>query len=138
MNTEELKSLQAPLKEKYRAQPEAGRVTLRAEGRMGEGLTCKIETGQALVEAGLHPATGGNGLSACSGEMLLEGPGGLCECDFASGRDGSRNQTDRRNRAGGKAILIFGAPSGFQKKCRSAFKAFACTLILKPRPAKKS
>ncbi len=72
MNTEELKSLQAPLKEKYRAQPEAGRVTLRAEGRMGEGLTCKIETGQALVEAGLHPATGGNGLSACSGEMLLE------------------------------------------------------------------
>jgi uncharacterized OsmC-like protein len=73
MNTEELKSLQAPLKEKYRAEPEAGWVTLRAKGRMGEGLTCKIETGRALVEAGLHPATGGNGLSAWSGEMLLEG-----------------------------------------------------------------
>lgn len=64
--------MQAPLKEKYRAQPESGRLTLRAEGRIGQGLTCKIETGQALVEAGLHPATGGDGLSACSGDMLLE------------------------------------------------------------------
>lgn len=72
MNSEELKSLQAPIKEKYRAQPDAALVTLRAEGRIGEGLTCKIETGRALVEAGLHPATGGNGLSACSGDMLLE------------------------------------------------------------------
>lgn len=73
MNTDELKSLQAPIKEKYREQPDAALVTLRAEGRIGEGLTCKIETGQALVAAGLHPATGGDGLSACSGDMLLEG-----------------------------------------------------------------
>ena len=72
MKAEELKSLQAPLKEKYRAVPESGRITLRAKGRISEGLTCKVETGQALVEAGLHPATGGNGLSACSGDMLLE------------------------------------------------------------------
>ena len=73
MNADELRSLQAPLKEKYREQPNAALITLRAEGRAGEGMTCKIETGKALVEAGLHPATGGNGLSACSGDMLLEG-----------------------------------------------------------------
>jgi uncharacterized OsmC-like protein len=72
MNTEELRALQKPLKEKYRAAPEAALVTLRARGRLGEGLTCKVETGKALVTAGLHPATGGSGISACSGDMLLE------------------------------------------------------------------
>ena len=72
MNSEALKSLQAPIKAKYREEPDAALVTLRAEGRIGEGLTCKLETGQALVAAGLHPATGGDGLSACSGDMLLE------------------------------------------------------------------
>jgi len=69
---EELRSLQAPIKERYRAQPTTALVTLRAEAGIGEGLTCKLETGRALVEAGLHPATGGDGLSACSGDMLLE------------------------------------------------------------------
>ena len=72
MNAAELKSLQAPIKERYREQPETASITLRAEGRIGEGLTCKVATGKALVEAGLHAATGGNGLSACSGDMLLE------------------------------------------------------------------
>src|SRR6266516_2912991 len=72
MNAEELRSLQAPLKELYRQQPETALVTLHAEGRLGEGVTWKIETGKAPVEAGLHPATGGDGLSACSGDMLLE------------------------------------------------------------------
>jgi len=72
MNTDELRSLQAPVKDRYRAHPEAASITLRAEGRIGEGVTCRVETGKALVEAGLHPATGGNGLSACSGDMLLE------------------------------------------------------------------
>lgn len=72
MNAEELRSLQAPVKEKYRQHPETALVTLRAEGRIGEGVTCKVETGKALVEAGLHSATGGDGLSACSGDMLLE------------------------------------------------------------------
>jgi uncharacterized OsmC-like protein len=72
MNADELKSLQAPIKEGYRQRPETALVTLRAEGRIGEGLTCKVETGKALVEAGLHPATGGDGLTACSGDMLLE------------------------------------------------------------------
>jgi uncharacterized OsmC-like protein len=72
MNADELRSLQAPIKERYRDRPDAAHITLRAQGRLGEGLTCKVETGQALVAAGLHPATGGDGLSACSGDMLLE------------------------------------------------------------------
>jgi uncharacterized OsmC-like protein len=72
MNAEELRSLQAPLKERYRQAPGAALITLRAQGRLGEGIRCKVETGRALAVAGLHPATGGDGLSACSGDMLLE------------------------------------------------------------------
>jgi uncharacterized OsmC-like protein len=72
MKTEELKALQAPIKERYRSEPQAALVTLRAQGRIGEGIACRVDTGRALVEAGLHPATGGSGLQACSGDMLLE------------------------------------------------------------------
>ena len=72
MDAEELKSIQAPLKQQYKNQPETAVLTLKANARIGEGITCKIETGSALVEAGLHPATGGDGLSLCSGDMLLE------------------------------------------------------------------
>jgi uncharacterized OsmC-like protein len=72
MNAEELRSLQAPIKDRYRQHPEAALVTFQAKGRIGEGITCKIETGKALVQAGLHPATGGDGVSACSADMLLE------------------------------------------------------------------
>ena len=72
MNADELRSLQAPLKAQYRERPETALVTLRAEGQIGQNITCKIETGKARVEAGLHPATGGDGLSACSADMLLE------------------------------------------------------------------
>jgi len=72
MNRDELQALQAPLKERYKAAPDAALVTLRAEGRLGEGITCNVETGKRLATAGLHPATGGNGLTACSGDMLLE------------------------------------------------------------------
>jgi uncharacterized OsmC-like protein len=72
MNAQELKALQAPIKEKYKADPNAAVVTLRAEGRIGEGIACRVDTGRALVEAGLHPASGGSGLQACSGDMLLE------------------------------------------------------------------
>jgi uncharacterized OsmC-like protein len=71
MDAEQLKSLQAPLKDKYREDPRAALITLRAEGR-ASGLACRVETGKALVEAGLHPATGGDGTAACSGDMLLE------------------------------------------------------------------
>lgn len=72
MNTAELSALQAPLKEKYQNHPEEAVVTLRAEGDLAEGIACKVDTGRALVEAGLHPATGGDGSQACSGDMLLE------------------------------------------------------------------
>jgi uncharacterized OsmC-like protein len=72
MNAEQLRALQKPFKDQYRNQPDAALITLRAQGRLGEGLTCKVETGKALVAAGLHPATGGTGTSACSGDMLLE------------------------------------------------------------------
>jgi uncharacterized OsmC-like protein len=72
MKTEELRSIQAPLKERYKERPGAALITLKAQGRLGEGITCSVETGKALVAAGLHPATGGNGQSACSGDMLLE------------------------------------------------------------------
>ena len=72
MNADDLRSVQAPLKEHYRDAPEAALVTLRSQGRIGEGVSCKIETGKALVIAGLHPATGGNGQAACPGDMLLE------------------------------------------------------------------
>jgi uncharacterized OsmC-like protein len=72
MNSEQLKSLQAPLKEKYREEPESAVITLKAEGKVGDGISCKVSTGKALMEAGLHPATGGIGMLACSGDMLLE------------------------------------------------------------------
>ena len=72
MKTDELKSLQAPLKERYKSEPAAAQITLRATGRASEGVACKVETGRALVTAGLHPATGGDGTLACSGDMLLE------------------------------------------------------------------
>lgn len=72
MNTETLRAIQLPLKERYRTDPDAAQITLKAEGRIGQGLTCRVDTGKALVEAGLHPATGGSGEQACSGNMLLD------------------------------------------------------------------
>ncbi len=72
MKSEELKNLQAPLKDKYRNDPESAIVTLKAQGKIGEGITCSIESGKAIAKAGLHPATGGNGLFVCSGDLLLE------------------------------------------------------------------
>ena len=72
MDAGQLKALQAPLKERYKKDAASAVVTLRAQGRVGEGIACRVDTGKALVEAGLHPATGGSGLQACSGDMLLE------------------------------------------------------------------
>ncbi|MGE0007105.1 MAG: OsmC family protein [Parvibaculaceae bacterium] len=72
MQATELKALQAPLKELYRQDGKAALVTLAAEGKIGEGVTCSVATAKALVEAGLHPATGGSGVHACSGDMLLQ------------------------------------------------------------------
>jgi uncharacterized OsmC-like protein len=73
MNADELRALQAPLKERYRQDPAAGLVTLTARGVVGDvDVTCRVDTGRAIVEAGLHPATGGDGHAACSGNMLLD------------------------------------------------------------------
>ena len=72
MKAEQLKSIQAPLKQQYKDEPEAAIITLKARGKIGEGVTCKVAPGQAMHQAGLHPATGGDGLSLCSGDMLLE------------------------------------------------------------------
>lgn len=72
MDAAELKAMQAPIKDRYRDEPDAAVVTLSAEGGIGEEVTCSVQTGRALVEAGLHPATGGSGVHACSGDMLLE------------------------------------------------------------------
>ena len=72
MDAEELKGLQTPIKARYRDDPDAAIITLKAQGAIGEGVTCSVDTGRALVEAGLHPATGGSGMHACSGDMLLE------------------------------------------------------------------
>jgi len=72
MRSEELRSIQSPLKEDYKTNPENAFVTLKAEGKLGEGITCNVNTGRALIDAGLHPATGGTGLNICSGDMLLE------------------------------------------------------------------
>jgi uncharacterized OsmC-like protein len=72
MNPDDLRALQAPLKDKYRIEPGAALVTLKARGDIGDGISCSVQTGQALVKAGLHPATGGTGTLACSGDMLLQ------------------------------------------------------------------
>ncbi|MBC8153451.1 MAG: OsmC family protein [Bacteroidetes bacterium] len=72
MTTNELRAIQAPIKQHYQTEPQRALVTLRADGTLGEGVSCSVATGKALVEAGLHPATGGTGELACSGDMLLE------------------------------------------------------------------
>jgi uncharacterized OsmC-like protein len=72
MRSEDLRAQQAPLKEQYRGSPETALVTLRAIGQLGENVACSVDTGRALIEAGLHPATGGSGVQACSGDMLLQ------------------------------------------------------------------
>jgi len=72
MNAEDLKGLQAPIKDKYRNDPSSAVITLKAKGTIGENISCKVDTGRKIIEAGLHPATGGTGMLACSGDLLLE------------------------------------------------------------------
>jgi len=72
MQSEELRAMQSPLKDQYKEDPTTAMITLRAHSTLADGITCKIDTGREMVQAGLHPATGGDGLSACSGDMLLE------------------------------------------------------------------
>jgi uncharacterized OsmC-like protein len=72
MDRDQLRALQAPLKEQYKHEPQAAHITLKASGTLGEGVSCSVQTGRALATAGLHPATGGDGTLLCSGDMLLE------------------------------------------------------------------
>lgn len=72
MKSEDIRSIQAPIKQKYKDNPESAVITLKASGKTDENLSCKVDTGRAIAEAGLHPATGGNGTQLCSGDMLLE------------------------------------------------------------------
>src|ERR1051325_10953673 len=72
MERDELRAVQAPLKERYQEAPETALITLRAEGALGDGVSCSVQTGRAIAEAGLHPASGGDGSLLCSGDMLLE------------------------------------------------------------------
>src|SRR3954471_21809606 len=72
MDRDQLRALQAPLKERYRDKPDDALITLKADGTLGEGVSCSVQTGRAIAEAGLHPATGGDGILLCSGDMLLE------------------------------------------------------------------
>jgi uncharacterized OsmC-like protein len=82
MNSDQLRSVQEPLKGKYKEHPEQALVTLKAQGSLSEGIACSVETGRALVEAGLHPATGGDGSQACSGDMLLQALAGCAGVTF--------------------------------------------------------
>lgn len=82
MNADQLRSIQEPLKGRYKEHPEEALVTLRAEGSLSEGIACSVDTGRALVEAGLHPATGGTGSQACSGDMLLQALAGCAGVTF--------------------------------------------------------
>src|SRR5438477_2780933 len=125
MNADEIRSLQAPLKEQYRQRPDTALVTLRAEGRIGEGLTCKVETGKALAEAGLHPATGGDGSSACSGDMLLEALVGCAGVTLNAVATALGIQLrDAKVRAEGD--LDFRGTLGYRKMCRSVSSEFGC------------
>lgn len=125
LDAEALKALQAPIKERYRERPEAAVVTLKATGELDDlGIACRVETGRAVVEAGLHPATGGTGLQACSGDMLLEA---LVACagvtlkavatalgiKLRRGRVSAEGELDFRGTLG----VAKDAPVGFQNIC---------------------
>jgi uncharacterized OsmC-like protein len=122
MDRDEFRALQAPLKQRYREDPQSAMVTLRAEGTLDQRMTCSVATGTALVEAGLHPATGGAGLAACSGDMLLQA---LVACagvtltavatalgiKLRAGRVTAEGQLDFRGTLG----IVKDAPVGFKE-----------------------
>ena len=122
MNADELRSLQAPLKEQYKVTPEAARITLRAQGRVGEGVSCRIETGKGLVTAGLHPATGGSGTGGLLGRHAAGSAGGLrrrhAECSGDRAGIPLRDATVQA-----EVISISAARSESRRKYRSDFRA---------------
>jgi uncharacterized OsmC-like protein len=132
MNAEELKALQGPLKEEYRNTPQSAIVTLKAEGSIGEGISCRVSTGKAIVEAGLHPATGGTGLQLCSGDMLLEA---LVACAGvtlqAVATATAIPVTDGKVTAEGD--IDFRGTLGVSKEATVGFKAIRLSFDLKPK-----
>ena len=129
MNADELRSIQTPLKEQYRQTPGTAMITLRAQGHLGDGVSCRHQTGKGQVTAGLHPATGGSGMGGeLSGDMLLEALVARrsdIECRRHA-RLASRCETPLYML---KAISTFAVHWEFPKKCRSAFRISACGLL---------
>jgi len=126
-----------PLKAQYQSDPAAAMVTLRASGRVSEGIACKVDTGRTLIEAGLHPATGGNGTQACSGDMLLEA---LVACAGVTLRAVATaigvELRDAMITAEGD--LDFAALSPSQRKLRSASRRSGSASNSRPMPRRKS
>jgi len=129
MDAAGLKALQAPLKQTYQDQPESAAITLEAEGTLGEGVTCSVATARALVDAGLHPATGGSGLHACSGDMLLEA---LVACAGVTlNAVATALQIEiRSGRVRAEGDLDFRGTLGVAKEAPVGFKAIRLSFVL--------
>ena len=116
MDVAQLRELQAPLKARYRDEPASRGGHLRAKGEIGQdGLACRVETGRALVEAGLHPATGGSGLQACSGDMLLEALAACAGRHAVGGRDGAGDRGPQAARSSAEGDLDFRGTLGVEQ-----------------------
>ena len=121
MDAAELRAMQAPIKERYKTDPSAAVITLKAKGSIdNEGIACKVETGRALAVAGLHPATGGSGLELCSGDMLLEALVACAGVTLKSVATARRGAAARPATSSPRAISIFAARSASTRKPRSA------------------
>lgn len=129
MNAEQLRSLQAPLKERYRDDATTALVTLHAEGELGADVSCSVQTGRALVEAGLHPASGGNGSFACSGDMLLQA---LVACAGVTLRSVAVNRgvDVRGGRVRAEGDLDFRGTMGVAREAPVGFRAIRLTFML--------
>lgn len=129
MNRDELRAIQAPLKQRYRESPDAASITLKAEGELGEGVACRVDTGRALVEAGLHPGTGGTGLQLCSGDMLLQA---LVACAgvTVSAVATSMGIVLRGGRLKAEGDLDFRGTLGVEKSARVGFKSIRLEFAL--------
>jgi uncharacterized OsmC-like protein len=129
MDRDQLLTLQAPLKDRYRAEPQAALITLSAVGELGEGVSCSVNTGRAIAQAGLHPATGGDGTLLCSGDMLLEA---LVACAGVTMRAvaTSLEILIRSGRVLAEGDLDFRGTLGVERDARVGFKAIRLSFEL--------
>jgi uncharacterized OsmC-like protein len=129
MDADELRALQRPLKEQYRDDPDAALVTLHADGDLLDGVACSVQTGHALVEAGLHPATGGDGSLACSGDMLLQA---LVACAGVTLRSvaTARGVEVRGGRVHAEGVLDFRGTLGVDRDAPVGFRSIQLTFEL--------